>query len=232
MMPYSCVRSSIQWSTAFERPSGRQQATHLATTACRLDSDEPLRPTPQIVESVRSVSNHRRVDQGPFAVAKNKSDVRSGQRRPRQAFLGMPELGFGRSQELSSCRHVEKQIADFNRRTAGASIGLGTENAPAFNRYSVSTRGRVVGGNEQKPRYRGNRRQRFAAEAEGTDVVEVRGVADLGRGVALESEQRIVRVHSAAVIRHPDQAAPPGGKLDFDPLRAGVEAVLHQLFDD
>ena len=61
---------------------------------------------------------------------------------------------------------------------------------------------RAVGrrGLEIERGHRGDRRQRLAAEAEAAHAHEIAGRADLGRGVALEREQRVVALHAAAVV--------------------------------
>ncbi len=54
---------------------------------------------------------------------------------------------------------------------------------------------------------------------------------DLGRRVTFEGEEGIVRVHAAAIVRHPHQTASAGNELDLDAAGIGVETVLHQLLD-
>src|SRR5262249_12444944 len=87
-------------------------------------------------------------------------------------------------------------------------------------------------GFEQQPRHGGDGRKRFAAKAEGGDGEQVLDVAQFAGGVALESEQRVVAEHPAAVVDDPDQAAAPGLDVDAKVGGAGVERVFEQLFDD
>jgi hypothetical protein len=63
-------------------------------------------------------------------------------------------------------------------------------------------------------------------------MLKVFGSTDLGGRVTLEGEQGVIRIHSAAIVRHPHQAAAANGKLDLDAAGVGVETVLDQLLDN
>lgn len=63
-------------------------------------------------------------------------------------------------------------------------------------------------------------------------MIEVCSFADLGRRMALEGKQRVIRVHPAAIVGHTDQAPPTGGELDLDAPGARIETVFDQLLDD
>jgi hypothetical protein len=81
-------------------------------------------------------------------------------------------------------------------------------------------------------RHRRDARQRLAAKPEGGDPLEIIGVPDLARGVPLEGEPRILRVHPLPVILDADDllAAIFGGNRHA--ARAGVNRVLDELLDD
>ena len=85
---------------------------------------------------------------------------------------------------------------------------------------------------QHQARDRGNRRQSFAAEPERGDGEQVVGRADLARGVALESKQRVVAAHAAAVVRGMDAPLPSSLDLNLDAPRASVERVFQELLDD
>ncbi len=79
-------------------------------------------------------------------------------------------------------------------------------------------------------RYRADRRQRLAAEAERRDRHQVVVVGELGRGVALDRERRDrarVMPTPSSVMRIKPPAAAIGDDLDL--LRAGIERVLDQF---
>lgn len=57
-------------------------------------------------------------------------------------------------------------------------------------------------------------------------------VRELGGGVALKSEQRIVAQHAMSIVGDAKQAAAPGFGVDQDPRGSSVEGILKQLFDD
>ena len=61
-------------------------------------------------------------------------------------------------------------------------------------------------------------------------VVRVQHVArELGRAVAGHGERQLVAAHALAVVGDADQALAAAGGDDVDPLRTGIERVLHQL---
>ena len=78
----------------------------------------------------------------------------------------------------------------------------------------------------------GDRRQRFAAEAERADAEQIVGLADLAGGMAGHGERQLVGRDAAAVVGDADQLAAPLLHRDVDPRRAGVDRVLQQLLDD
>ena len=74
--------------------------------------------------------------------------------------------------------------------------------------------------------------QRFAAKAEGGDVLKVVKVADFAGGVGGEGEREVVRVDAAAVVAHADEFAAAVFDVDVDVCRPGVDGVFHDFFDD
>ena len=61
-----------------------------------------------------------------------------------------------------------------------------------------------------------------------------RSSADLqfAGGVALEGEQRVVVGHAVAIVDDADHALAAGFDFDANRVRAGIERVFEQLFDD
>ncbi len=47
-----------------------------------------------------------------------------------------------------------------------------------------------------------------------------------------DGDRKLIRDYSAAVVPDPDESDTTALHVDFDPARAGVQAVLDQLFDD
>ncbi len=74
--------------------------------------------------------------------------------------------------------------------------------------------------------------ERFAAEAERFNAVQVFCRVQLTGGVALEGERRFGGGDAVAVVAHAQQALPALAHLDADFACAGVEAVLDQLLGD
>ena len=78
---------------------------------------------------------------------------------------------------------------------------------------------------------RRNRRQRFAAEPQRPDAVQVARCADLAGGVAQKRPGRLVRRNAAAVVRHPDVFGAAALDLHRDGSRASINRVFNQLFE-
>src|SRR5215218_808985 len=50
--------------------------------------------------------------------------------------------------------------------------------------------------------------------------------------MSLQGQERVVTVHPATVINHPDERHPAASDDHLDLARAGVDAVFHQLLHD
>ena len=75
-------------------------------------------------------------------------------------------------------------------------------------------------------------RERLSAEAVGQDVMEVFRRGELGGGVALETDDRVVRRHARAVVDDLDEGPSGIGNPDDDLAGSGVDGVFHQFFHD
>ncbi len=75
----------------------------------------------------------------------------------------------------------------------------------------------------------GDAGQGFAAEAQGVDVGQVLGLAQLARGVAVESHRQVAFGDALAVVGHTDEAEAASAHFDRYLAGPGVEAVLDQL---
>ena len=82
---------------------------------------------------------------------------------------------------------------------------------------------------EHEPAHFGDRRQRFAAEAERADAKQIVGLANLARGMGRDGQQQLLGRDAAAVVHDADQFHAPLLDRHVDPPRAGVDRVFHQL---
>ena len=78
---------------------------------------------------------------------------------------------------------------------------------------------------------RGDRRKRLAAESQSGDPVDVLCGEDLAGPVRLDAEQRVVGIHSGAVVGDADQPRTGPFDLDADVGGSGVDGVFHQFLD-
>src|SRR5439155_203735 len=79
------------------------------------------------------------------------------------------------------------------------------------------------------PRDRCDGGQRLAAEPERRHADQVRGLANLARGMTRQRELRIGAAHARAVVADSNQALPTILDVDADRAGAGIECVLDQL---
>ena len=81
-------------------------------------------------------------------------------------------------------------------------------------------------------RDRRDARQRLAAEPERADRTQVVRARNLARGMTLEREPRVLRLHPLAVVVDANQLLAAEFDGHRDASRARVERVLDQLLDD
>ncbi len=167
--------------------------------------------------------------EGEAAVAlQADGDMRRGQRQAAHGDHRLLGLDPRRFQEFAPRRGGEEQVGDDHAR-AGRTGGrghFGVEPPRDADRVRVRRARRARGDGE--PRGGADRRQRLAAEAEGTDGDQV-VAGELRGGVPLDRERQRLGVHAGTVVRDLDPFDAAGGERDRDPARPGVERVLHQL---
>ena len=140
--------------------------------------------------------------------------------------------GFG-AEKFAARRGVEEEIGDGDAWFRGAGRRR-RRGGFCRRRFRCGCRARVFAGRGSKRDAGdgGDRRQRLAAKAERGNGEQIVGGAQLGGGVALEGEQRVVAIHAVAVVGDADELAAAGFDLDADAAGAGVERVFEQLLDD
>ena len=129
-----------------------------------------------------------------------------GQRIVRHQRCHVGELGALCLEKFFPRRNIEEQIAYRDR---------GSRRQPSFfhpqhlatrqlnTRAALSvwhSRPRLCICLQHHARHRRDRGQRLAAKAQRSDVQQIVGIFDLGSGVALEGQQRVIVHHAAAVI--------------------------------
>jgi len=140
-------------------------------------------------------------------------------------------LGRLALQELLARRQIEQQIghldggADRRPDLGDADEPTGLELDPGRGKRGVLAR------RQRHPGHARDRRQRLAAEAHAREAPQIVDLAQLGRRVALEREDRIARRHAAPVVGDPDERPAAGVALDRDRSRPGIEGVVQELLD-
>src|SRR5690606_14558356 len=140
-------------------------------------------------------------------------------------------LGALGAQEFASCGNVEEEISHLYRR-AGR-----TRRRPGRAQLTVVGADRVsdlrVGSSRDEPhaRDRCDARQRFAAETERRDLLEIVDRRDLARRMARQRERELLPFDPRPVIANAAQTHAAIFDLHLDALRTGIDAVLHELLD-
>ncbi len=141
-------------------------------------------------------------------------------------------FGPVRLQELAPGRQVVEEVVHLDDGAwSGRHLLLGGNEAavhPHLGAAVAVARTRA----QHEVRHRGDRWQRLAAKAVRQDRGQIVGPADLARGVTLDRQPRIVRVHPFPVVLDPDLLLAAEFDMDGDAPRAGVDGVLDEFLDD
>ena len=148
--------------------------------------------------------------------------------------LDVRPFGFFGPEKLPAGGKVEKELADFEGRSRGASRRFDFMNFSAADDYLRSFRRiRVaLASCEGKAAHTGNARQRFATETHCRDRGQIFGALYFAGGMAFEAKQRVIAAHADAVISDSNQASAAGLNFDDDSSRLSIESIFNQLLDD
>jgi len=144
----------------------------------------------------------------------------------------MPEFGRLGAQELAPCRRIEVEVGDAHGGAWSARGGLHLADAGAFGLEGRAALRLARARGERQARHRGNRSERFAAEAHGRDGLEVLERADLAGGMARERVAQVGFRDPLAVVLHLDAPRAALVERDADLGGARVQAVLEQFLQD
>ena len=167
----------------------------------------------------------------PGAVAQLEAHFRPRQRLPAQHVAHMGGFGALRLQELAPRRRVVEQVRHFHRgaarmgcRPAALLLAAGDGELGA----AVTARCRDDG----QPGNGGDAGQRFAAETQSGDALQICRGFDFAGGEAAHRQTQVLGVHAAAIIAHHDAFHAAALDGDGDGAGIGVEAVLQELLHD
>ena len=141
----------------------------------------------------------------------------------------MGSLSRFSAEKFAPGRSVEEQIGNGNGGPARQGRIIHMQD-PAARNFDLCPSGLIAcRGFQRHAGHGSNRRQRLSAKAKGGNREQIVGGAQLGSGVAFEGEQRVIAIHSVAVVGNANQL--PSARLNLDSNAAGasVEGVLQQL---
>src|SRR5205823_7947311 len=141
-------------------------------------------------------------------------------------------FGIFRAKKFSPCWHVIKKRAHLDlspgRFTAIAhdvDLAAIDDDLASGNRTGLSR-------SQAKSRHTGNTGQCFASKSQCGYGLQIGSRPNLARGMSLERKQRVIAIHAAAVIDHPDQRNSPATNHDVYLASACVDTVFDQLLYD
>jgi hypothetical protein len=164
-------------------------------------------------------------------VGQREGDTVVRERDAPERFLAVRPLGGLRAQEFPARRRVEVQLLDGHRRAARERGRLDAAGRSPFDLDAPRVRPPGRARRDRGARYRGDRRERLAAEAERRNRLEVDDGDDLRRRVARERERQVLALDAGAVVGHADPLDATAGNVDVDLRRAGIERVLEQFLE-
>jgi len=189
-------------------------------------------PSQRCPHALAQVPVRGQIEAHPAVAAQVEVDLRVGERQADHRLRDVGGLGRLGLQELEPGRRVPEEVAHLELRPLGhADLGV-LELRARLVAEAPAGRGPRALGLEQDPRDRGDRRQGFAAKAEGEEPPEILGHLELRRGVAEHRQPGLLEGHAAAVVDHANQTPAPGLDLDVDAASPRVDGVLGQLLDD
>ena len=167
-----------------------------------------------------------------FAVViQRKRKVGVNERHAVEFLLDVGELGGVGLEEVATGRHIEKEVVDRHGSSVGCCgdpvlLDLRSLDDDAGGGFVLRTAGlefHLCNG--------GDGRKCLSPEALRLDGEQVVGTRNLGRGVPLETEPRIVERHSLAVIHHLDERTARILDNQLDVACAGIHCVFQQFLD-
>ena len=179
-------------------------------------------------DTARQRRRLQRVDRSVVGV-EFEGDLRVAERDALELGLDMRSRRGALVQETAARRDVVKEVAHEELRPHGAHHGRLRRELSAVDLGLSAHLVALLPRAQLHLRHGGDRSQRFAAESERMQGVDVLHGPDLARGMAVESHARVDGRHAAAVVHDLNQVLAAVAEIDFHGGRARVEGILHHL---
>ncbi len=144
----------------------------------------------------------------------------------------MAKLGSVRLEEFFARGNAVKKIGDADGRSGGQTRRLYVDEFSTCKFEPRAFGFRFVACFKKQARDRSNRWQRFPAKTQRRNGKQIVSGFQFARGVALESQQRIVVNHAVTVVNDADHPLAADFRFDADGLRASVQRIFQKLFDN
>src|SRR6266480_1740942 len=119
--------------------------------------------------------------------------------------LDVAAFGVFEAKKFPACRQIVKKRANLDLRSRGFTpVAHDFELAAIDNDFGSGNRVSLTC-RQAKSGHAGNARQRFATKSQRGDRLKIRSRPDLTGRMSLQRKQRIIPVHSAAVIDYANQ---------------------------
>src|SRR6185437_4242995 len=143
--------------------------------------------------------------------------------------LDVTTFGILGAKKFSACRQVIKKRAHLDlcpRRLAAIAHDL---DFAAIDDDLGSCNCVALSSGQTKSRYAGDTRQCFAAKSQCGDSLQIGSRPNLARSMSLQRQQRVITIHTAAVVDHSDERDSTSTNHSIDFTGPGIDAVFDQL---
>ena len=137
----------------------------------------------------------------PAAMHQPERDIRVGHREPADDLGDVAHLGLSGLEKLEPGGGVEEELADADRCPLRRADGFEVDDRPGLDFQPRAVGLGLVLGDHLDHRNRRDARQGLSPETQRADVVQVLGIPNLGRGMALEAEHGVLAGHARCRYR-------------------------------
>src|SRR5882672_1789219 len=164
-------------------------------------------------------------------VREREAYIRARQSDAPETLFAVGKFGCGTPEEFAPGRSVEVKVAHFDRGAGNRGGGLGCGQRAAARIQPPGMRA-VAGPAQQAEMGNGrNAGQRFAAESQAGNALQLLERSDFAGGVSGKRERQVVLADACAVVRDADLPDAAFGKLHSHVGSARVQAVFQQLLE-
>ena len=185
----------------------------------------------QIPDAVLQICRRRKLKHEPIVADKGESNLGMSYRLEVELVFDVPAFGIFRAKKFPAGGQIIKKRTRFDLRSRCIpAVAHNIDFAAVYDDLGAGNSARLAR-RQSKARNTRDARQSFSAKSKRGDRLEIGRRTNLARGITLERKKRVIAIHAATVIDHPNERNSTAANQDVDLARAGVDAVLDEFFD-